>query len=448
MQQQAAGPERPRVVIVGGGFGGLGAARALGGAPVDVTLVDRTNYHLFQPLLYQVAMAGLSPADIASPIRSIVWKQHNTRVLMAEVEDFDLAGRRVRLRDGELPYDLLIVAAGAETSYFGHDDWARFSLGMKDLDDALRIRQRVLLAMELAEREPDPELRRRLLTFVVIGGGPTGVELAGSLAELARFILARDFRVAREESARVLLLEAGPRILPMFPEKLSASAASQLSRLGVDVLTGRPVTLIDEDGVLIGDERLAAFVVLWAAGVRPARLAQKLGTPLARDGRVLVEPDLSLPGHPEVFVIGDMASVMQDGAQLPGLAPVAMQQGRHAGEAILRRLRGREPKPFRYRDKGQMATIGRSAAVAMMGSLRLSGLLAWLGWLLVHIVYLIGFRNRLIVLINWFWAYVTYQRGARLITGRPLEREAPELAAARQSEGEPVGLNPQVPPPR
>ena len=408
----------PHVVIVGGGFGGLNAARALARRPVRVTLLDRRNYHLFQPLLYQVASAALSPADIATPLRSILRKAANVSVLLAEAETIDLANRRLVLDQGELGYDALILAAGAGHSYFGHDDWELLAPGLKTLEDALEIRRRVLLAFEAAERESDGAERRALLTFVIVGAGPTGVELAGALAEIARETIARDFRAIDPRQARVILLEGGPRILPSFPEALSKRAQMALSRLGVEVRTGSMVTRITPDAVWLGGEQIRSRAVLWAAGVAAAPLARSLGVPLDHAGRVLVEPDLSIPGHPEAFVIGDLAAfIHQTGQPLPGLAPVAIQQGRAVADNVWRRLRGEPTRPFHYFDKGSMAAIGRAKAVAVMGRLRLWGFPAWLAWVFVHILYLIGFRNRFLVVFEWAWAYFTYQRGARLITG-------------------------------
>jgi NADH dehydrogenase len=405
------------VVIVGGGFGGLYAARALAGGPVRVTLLDRRNHHLFQPLLYQVATAVLNPSDIATPLRSILRRALNITVLLAEVRALDPAGRRVLLDEGEITYDALVLAAGAGNSYLGHDEWEPLAPSLKSLEDALEIRRRVLLAYEDAERERDGAEQRALLTSVVIGGGPTGVELAGALAEISRQTIARDFRLIDPTKARVVLVEAGPRILTAFPEPLSARAAAALARIGVEVRTGAPVTRVTPDAVWLGGEQIRARTVLWAAGVAASPLARSLGVPLDRAGRVLVEPDLSLPGHREVFAIGDMAaSSGPDGRALPGLAPVAIQQGQAVAVNVLRRLAGEPTRPFRYRDKGSMATIGRAAAVAVIGPLRLSGLPAWLAWLFVHIMFLIGFRNRFLVLFQWAWAYLSWQRGARLIT--------------------------------
>jgi NADH dehydrogenase len=408
---------RPRVVIVGGGFGGLAAARGLGRAPVDVTLVDRTNHHLFQPLLYQVATAGLSPADIASPIRRIVHRQANTRVLLDEVTAVDLAARRVTLARGELAYDWLVLATGATHSYFGKDEWARYAPGLKTLEDALEVRRRVLLAFEQAERETDRELVRQWLTFVVVGGGPTGVETAGAFAEIARHTLVRDFRRIDPRMARVILVEAGPRLLAAYTEDLSLRAKAQLEELGVQVWTGAAVTAVDEDGVDVGRDRVAAKTVVWGAGVKASPLGGALGAPVDRAGRVRVAPDLTVPGHPEAFVVGDLAVLEQDGQPVPGVAPAAIQMGRHAAANVERALRGAPLAPFRYRDKGSLATIGRSRAVGIVGRLHLSGFVAWAAWLFVHIFFLIGFRNRFVVLFTWTWAYVTWQRSARLILG-------------------------------
>jgi NADH dehydrogenase len=413
-------PSGPQVVIVGGGFGGLSAVRALRGAPLDVLLLDRRNHHLFQPLLYQVATGGLSAPEIAYPIRRILWRQRNARVLLAEVVAVDLTSRRLRLADGEVSYDFLILAPGATHSYFGHDDWAAHAPGLKTLEDALDIRNRVLLAFEQAERETDLEMRRACLTFVVVGGGPTGVEMAGAFAEIARHTLARDFRNIDPRSSRVVLVEAGGRILPAFPEDLSARAARQLEALGVQVWTGAAVTGVDAEGVSLGRDRLAARTVVWAAGVTASPLGRTLGVPVDRAGRVLVQPDLSVPGHPEVLVVGDLAALTQDGRPVPGVAPAAMQMGRHAALSIRQTIAGEPRSPFRYVDKGSLATIGRSSGVALFGRLKLSGFVAWAAWLGIHIFFLIGFRNRFVVLFTWAWAYLTYERSARLI----LERRA------------------------
>ncbi len=410
----------PRVVIVGGGFGGLTAARALAGKPVQVTLLDRKNHHTFQPLLYQVATAGLSPGDITAPIRWVLRRQRNAEVLLAEVTGFDLARRRLRASDLELEYDYLIVAAGASHAYFGHDEWEPLAPGLKTVEDAMEIRNRVLLAFELAEREAATGTNVHPLNFVVIGGGPTGVELAGTLAEITRTALAKDFRKIDPKRARIILLEGGKRVLPAYTEDLSASAQRQLERLGVEVRTAAIVTGIGARTVRIGDEELPATVTLWAAGVAASPLGKLLGVPVDRAGRVPVEPDLSLGAHHEVFVIGDLASLQDEhGKLLPGLAPVAIQEGKAAAKNILRDLRGEPRLPFRYFDKGSLATIGRAAAVGQVGKLHFSGFTAWLAWLFVHIMYLIGFRNRFVVLFSWAWSYWTFDRGVRLITGRP-----------------------------
>jgi NADH dehydrogenase len=404
-------------VIVGAGFGGLEVARGLRHAPARVTVVDRRNHHLFQPLLYQVATAGLSPAEIASPIRRILRKQENTSVVLAEVQSVDVAGRRVVLRDGELAYDHLVVAAGATHSYFGRDEWEPFAPGLKSIEDALEIRRRALVAFEAAEREDDPERRRAWLTFLVVGGGPTGVEMAGALAEIARHSLSREFRRIDPRTARVILVEAGPRILPAYPPDLSHRAVRQLESLGAQVWVGTPVTAVSGEGAQMGAERVAARTIVWAAGVEASPLARSLGAPLDRTGRVKVSPDLTLPGHPEVQVIGDLAAFEQDGGLVPGVAPAAMQMGRHAARNVLRALFGQPPLRFRYVDKGSLATIGRRSGIALIGKLRLSGFLAWAAWLAIHIFFLIGFRNRFVVLFSWAWAYITYQRSARLIVG-------------------------------
>ena len=409
----------PRIVIIGGGFGGLYAARALRREPVHVTVVDRRNHHVFQPLLYQVAMAALSPGDIASPIRWILRRQRNVEVLLAGVDSIDAKGNRIVLSDGEtLGYDFLIVATGATHAYFGHDEWRRRAPGLKTLDDALEMRRRVLLAFERAERERDVARRRALLTFVVIGGGPTGVELAGALAEIARQSLVRDFRHIDPGASRILLVEAGPEVLQAFPPHLRAAARRDLEALGVEVRTGSAVTDVREGQVLVAGESIEAETILWAAGVAASPLGATLGVPLDRAGRVLVEPDLTVPGHRNVFVIGDLAALAgPDGRPLPGVAQVAIQMGRHAAHNIIRATENQPLRPFRYKNLGNMATIGRASAVADFESFTMKGLLAWLAWLFVHILNLIGFRNRLVVLVQWAWAYITYQRGIRLITG-------------------------------
>jgi NADH dehydrogenase len=420
-----------RVIVVGGGFGGISVVKALARAPVHITLLDRSNHHLFQPLLYQVAMAGLGPNEIAAPIRGVLRHVDNTRVLLAEVTGAALARRRVFTREcAPLEYDFLVLAPGAVNAYFGHDDWAHVAPGLKDLDDAVEIRRRVLLAFEAAERETDAAAQRKHLTFVVIGGGPTGVELAGAIAELATFVLARDFRAIKPDATRVVLIEGGPRVLGAFDPDLSARAIDSLHQMGVEVRLGARVTQIDADGVALGAERIEASTVLWAAGVRASPLCERLGPPVDRAGRVKVEADCSVPGHPEVFCIGDAANFTPAGEAepLPGVSPVAMQQGRFVARAIQRAIDKHEPGSFEYRDKGSMATIGRRRAVAAVGKLHLSGLLAWLAWLTVHIFYLIDFRNRVVVLFDWAWSYFTYQRGSRLITGHRLDAGVPERA--------------------
>ncbi len=414
----------PHVVIVGAGFGGLTAARELGGAPVEVTVVDRRNHHLFQPLLYQVATAALSPGDIAYPIRAVLRRQRNADILLADAVSVDTARRQVVLTDSRLAYDFLILATGARHAYFGHDAWEKRAPGLKSLEDALDIRRRILLAFERAEREQDPERRKALLTFVLVGGGPTGAELAGAIGEISRRVLSSDFRAIDPREARILLLEAGPRILPAFPPELSARAAAALGKLGIEVRTGAAVTAIGDGFVEAGSERFRAETVLWAAGVAASPLGRSLGVALDRAGRVLVEPDLTIPGHPEVFVIGDLAALRDaSGKTLPGVAPVAIQQGRHAARNIEAALRGEKLRPFHYRDPGNLAVLGRAAAIADLPGIRLSGFPAWLVWCFVHILYLIGFRNRFIVLFEWAWAYLTWQRGARLITGEDGSRE-------------------------
>jgi NADH dehydrogenase len=427
---------QPHVVIVGGGFGGLTAAQALARTPVRVTLVDRTNHHTFQPLLYQVATAGLSAPDIAQPIRSILRRQKNVTVLLGEVTRIDLDAKRIHLLGGSsLDWDFLILACGATTSYFGHDSWRKAAPGLKSLEDAFEIRTRVLLAFELAEREADPVKRQALLNFIVIGGGPTGVELAGAVAELSRFALDRDFRRVDPTLAKIHLLEAGPRIMPSFPADLSESAAAQLRELGVEVRTGAFVTAIEPGTVHLKDGEIPCAVVLWAAGVRTEPLTESLGVALDRAGRVLVERDLSAPGQPRAFVIGDAAHLDgKDGKPLPGVSPVAMQQGRAVARSIRRILAGKATLPFAYFDKGQMATVGRRRAIAMMERIHLTGLLAWLAWLVVHIFYLIGFKNRLVVLITWAWSYFTYKRGARIITGERRQQEDALMTAADVEE--------------
>jgi NADH dehydrogenase len=406
----------PHVVILGGGFGGLYAARALARVPVRVTLLDRKNHHLFQPLLYQVATAGLNPSDIASPIRRILRDQKNATVELARAVSIDTKEKRVLLDDGSVDYDYLIVATGARHSYFAHPEWEACAPGLKSVEDALEMRRRVLLAFERADRETDPNVQRAWLTFVIVGGGPTGVELAGALAELAHHVLKSDFRHIDPRSARILLVEGTPRLLGSYAADMSENARETLTGMGVTVHLETKVKMIDEEGVEMGDERIAAKTVLWAAGVKASPLADSLGVPLDGAGRVKVSPDLSVPGAPEVFVVGDLAIVEQDGAPVPGVAPAAMQGGAHAAKMIARRVQGRRTTPFHYLDKGSLATIGRAAAVAEIGQIRLTGLVAWLAWLLIHIVFLIGFKNRLLVLLQWAWAYFAYDRGARVIT--------------------------------
>ncbi|MCA9708228.1 MAG: NAD(P)/FAD-dependent oxidoreductase, partial [Myxococcales bacterium] len=410
----------PHVVIVGGGFAGLNAARRLlrsGPRSLRITLVDRRNHHLFQPLLYQVAMAGLSPADISAPIRSILGGDPRISVRMAEVQRVALDDKRLETSAGPMAYDFLLLACGATHAYFGHDEWEPHAPGLKTIEQATEMRRRVLRAYEQAEIEEDLEMRRRLLTFVVVGGGPTGVELAGALGELSRHTLGRDFRRIDPGSTRVLLIEGGPRILPAFDPELSRQATRSLEKLGVTVWTNTRVTDIGEDYVRAGDETVNAHTVLWAAGVRASPVSQTLGVPVDGAGRVVVEPDLSVPGHPEVFVAGDQAHFDQpDGTTVPGLCPAAIQMGRHAAVNILHDLAGEQREPFDYFDKGIMATIGRATAVVQSGRFQISGFIAWLAWCFVHILYLIGFRNRILVFIQWIWSYVRYRRGARLIT--------------------------------
>lgn len=413
----------PRVVIVGSGFGGLNAAQALAKAPAHVTVIDRKNHHTFQPLLYQVATAGLSPGEIAAPIRSILRGHKNIEVLMAEVIGFDLERRTVETPEFHIGYDYLIVAAGARHSYFGHEEWERLAPGLKTIEDALEIRRRVLLAFELSERREAEGLTASPLNFVVVGGGPTGVELAGTLAEISRHALAHEFRSIDPARTHILLLEGGPRILPAYAEDLSRSAQEQLNHLGVEVRTSTTVTRVEAGAVDIGNTRLPATVILWAAGVQASPLGKKLGVTVDRAGRVPVQPDLSVAGHPEIFVIGDLAEVKDEqGKMLPGVAPVAMQEGTFVAKVIRQEIESKHgtsnPRPaFHYWDKGSLATIGRAAAVAQFGKIHISGFLAWLSWLFIHILFLIGFRNRLLVFIQWAWSYVTYERGARLITG-------------------------------
>jgi NADH dehydrogenase len=427
------------VVIVGGGFGGLSVAKALAKAPFDITLIDRTNHHLFQPLLYQVATAALSPADIASPIRHVLNDQRNLKVMLGEVSGVDLPSKEVIVDDRRVPYDDLVLATGARHAYFGHDDWAAVAPGLKTLDDATALRRRILLAFERAETEDNAEERARLLTFVVIGGGPTGVEMAGAIAELAKRALASDFRSIDPRSARIILVEAAPRVLTPFDEKLSAAARHSLEQLGVEVRLGSAVTDCSDDGVRLGDEFIPTRTIIWAAGVMASPAGRWLGAETDRAGRVMVRSDLSVPGHPEVFVIGDTAAVMDEhGAPLPGVAPVAKQQGQYVAQALIARQEGRTLPAFRYRDYGTLATIGRSRAVAQFGKLKVSGLPAWLLWTVAHIYYLIGFRNRFVVALNWAWSYLTFERGSRLITGptpRPGEQGQDQRHDLRSKAG-------------
>jgi NADH:ubiquinone reductase (H+-translocating) len=426
------GKAKPRVVIVGAGFGGLTAAQRLARLPVQVTVVDRKNHHTFQPLLYQVATAGLSPGEIAAPIRWILRTHSNIEVLLEEVCDFNLKARSVITNEGELPYAYLVIASGASHAYFGHPEWEPLAPGLKTIEDALEIRRRVLLAFELAERQAAAGEKEFPLNFVVVGAGPTGVELAGTLAEISRHVLAHEFRAINPERTRVLLLEGGPRVLPSYSEELSRKAQQQLERLGVDVRTSNIVTRIEPGAVWVGDTQIPAHVVLWAAGVAASPLGRKLGVPVDRAGRVLVQPDLSIPEHPEVFVIGDLAALPDEsGKLLPGIAPVAMQQGEWVARTIARDLEHQPRRKFRYHDKGSLATIGRAAGVAQFPRFSLSGYFAWLAWLFIHIFFLIGFRNRLIVMIQWAWSYLTYERGARLITG---SNELPGWTEAERRE--------------
>lgn len=416
-QQEGQITTRPQVVIVGAGFGGLQAAKDLGKAEVDVTVIDRNNYHLFQPMLYEVASAGLPPDDIAAPVREIFHKQHNTTVLMAEVTGVDLDRQQVLMGDDSLHYDYLIIATGATSNYFHHDEWQKYAPGLKSMDDAIEVRQMVLSAFEAAEREEDEEKRRELLTFVLVGGGPTGVELAGALAEMAHKSLKGNFRHIRPSDARIVLVEGESRIIPSFPTSLTRKARAKLQQLGVEVRTGVHVKAVDQDSVMIGDQRLATKNVIWTAGVKASPAGKWLGAETDHDGRVKVQPDLTVPGHPNIFVIGDTALATQNGKELPGLAPVAIQEGAFVAQCITDRD-GKEPrKAFHYFDKGTLATVGRAFGVVDIGPLHFTGLFAWITWVLVHIVFLIGFRNRLIVLFQYAWAYFTFQRGARIILG-------------------------------
>ena len=420
-EKSAASSARPRIVIIGAGFGGLSAATRLGHIAADLTIIDRRNYHLFQPLLYQVATAALSPADIAAPIRGILSRQVNTDVILGRVTGIDVEGRAVLLGERRVQYDQLVIATGAREAYFGHDEWANVTLGLKKIEDATTMRRRILLAFELAENCEDENERRRLLTFVIIGGGPTGVELAGALAELAKAALARDFRRIDPTTARIVLIEGGPRLLPSFPPRLSQAAAQALTRLGVELRLSAMVTGCDAEDAVLGKERIASRTLIWAAGVAASPAARWLGVTAGRGGRIAVGADLTLPGHPEIFVIGDTAEVAGPEGPLPGIAPVAKQQGAYVARVIVARLaRKPTPRPFRYRSLGNLATIGRREAVVDFGWLRLTGRIAWLVWGAAHIYFLIGFRNRIAVAIDWLWSYLTYQRGARLITGEEM----------------------------
>ena len=415
MENQSA--EKPRVIIVGSGFGGLEAAKKLACKDVHVTVIDRTNYHLFQPLLYQVATAALSPADIAAPVRGVLSKCANVEVILAEVQSVDVDAKKVKTADLDIDYDYLILATGARHSYFGHDEWETLAPGLKSLEDAIELRRRILLAFEYAEKITDETARRAALNFVIIGGGPTGVEMAGAIAEISRHTLAKDFRHIDPSEARVILIEGEPRLLAAYPEDLSASARKQLMDLGVEVRTSARATNLTEAGVQVNGEFIPCRVKIWAAGNNASFVGKTLGVPVDRCGRVIVNGDLTIPGHPEVQVIGDLANFPhQTGQPLPGISPVAMQQGRHAARNVLAMTQGRKPRRFRYWDKGTMATIGRNKAVADLRFMHLSGLPAWLAWLFVHIVFLVGFRNRLVVLFQWAWAYLTFNKGARLIT--------------------------------
>jgi NADH dehydrogenase len=411
--------QQPRVVIIGAGFGGLTAARALAHAPVRVTVVDACNHHLFQPLLYQVATGALSPAEIARPIRAILGRQANCEVTLREVTAIDTQTNTVEFHDGSIQYDYLIVAAGARHAYFGHEDWEPLAPGLKNLQDALEIRRRILGALERADREQDQQAKRAELTFVVVGGGPTGVELAGAIGEIARHLVSPGFRNINPEEVRVLLVEHAPRILLAFPEDLARAAAESLRKLGVEVLTGAAVTGIERGRVMLGDRAIPAATVLWAAGVAASPLAKSLGIPLDGAGRAVVNKELTIPDHPNVFVIGDLACFThQTGKPLPGVAPVAMQQGLHVARNIALACQGQPLEEFHYRDKGNLATIGRAAAVADFGNIKLTGLPAWLAWMAIHIFFLIGFRNRFVAMFNWGWTYITYDRAAMLIVGK------------------------------
>ena len=426
---------RPRVVVVGGGFAGIHAARGLRKSPAQLTVVDRFNHHLFQPLLYQVATAALSPGDIAAPIRALLRGQ-DAEILLADAVSVDVEKQELVLKDGRLHYDYLVLAAGARDAYFGHDEWAQHSLGLKTLEDALEIRRRMLVAYEMAEREENAEKRRELMTFVLVGGGATGVEMAGALAEIARQVLINDFRRINPADTRIVLIEGSSRLLPSYPEDLSAKAANTLRKLGVEVRLGVHVTQVDNVGVWVGTEQIRAQTVLWSAGVAASPLTASLGAPLDRGGRVKVTPELTVPGHPNIFVAGDMVSLEQDGKPIPGVAPAAMQEGSHVAKNVARAIQGQPLLPFRYWDRGTFAVVGRGSAVGVAFKVKMSGLLAWLAWLFIHIMFLVGFRNRLSVLFNWAYAYLLFRRGARLIYGM-----GPDLASVTPS---PTTVEPAV----
>ena len=419
---------KPHIVIIGAGFGGLEAAKKFAGEDVRVTVVDRTNYHLFQPLLYQVATAALSPADIAAPIRAVLSKSKNMEVVLAEVQSIDVSARKVTFAEGQLDYDYLILATGARHSYFGHPEWEKLAPGLKSLEDAVEVRRRILMAFEYAEKNPDEAARKAAMTFVIIGGGPTGVEMAGAIAEIARYTLARDFRNIDPSQARVILIEGNNCVLTAFPKDLQESAMKQLADLGVEVRTGVHATNLTENGLQVGEEFIPCRVKIWAAGNAASPVGHSLGVPIDHSGRVIVNNDLTIPDHPEVQVIGDLANFShQTGEPLPGVSPVAMQQGRHAARNILRMIEGEKPQRFWYFDKGSMATIGRNKAVADLKLVHLSGIPAWLAWLFIHIIFLVGFRNRIAVLFQWAWAYLSFNKGARLITRNFQSEQRPPI---------------------
>ncbi|MCH9655676.1 MAG: NAD(P)/FAD-dependent oxidoreductase [Planctomycetes bacterium] len=438
LQSSKKGSETKQVLILGGGFAGLNAALELGGVQgMEITLVDRQNYHLFQPLLYQVAMAGLSPADIAMPIRSRLSRYQNTSVLLGEAQKIDLAGQKVKFDFGELSYDYLVLACGANHSYFGHNEWEQYAPGLKTISQATEIRKRVLSAFESAERISNSDEQKKYMTFVIVGGGPTGVELAGAIGEMSRFTLSRDFRHINPSQTRVILVEAGPRILPMFSEQQSDRAARDLENLGVQIWTSSVVTNINEEGVELGEERISAATVLWAAGVEASELGKSGGMPVDNRGRVIVEPDLSLEGYPNVFVAGDQASFThQTGEPLPGTAPVALQQGKYIGKTIRQELKGKPRSNYYFHDKGQMATIGRSRAIVEIGRFKIAGFIAWVVWLVVHIFYLTGFKNRILVVMQWAWSYLSFRRGARLIVDRDWKPDSIDATKPEAEEPE------------